>query len=120
MRACGYVRVSTTETGRGCPMEWMKRIMEEKATEQQVSILQWFEDTADGALPLADRPNGVEMLDEVEKRGYDTVVVWSMDRLGRTRTVAEAGVEAINRRGASVRVLSEVPVASNVLTVDRA
>jgi DNA invertase Pin-like site-specific DNA recombinase len=115
MKTCGYARVARSERAG---LEWVKRCMNEKAAEQEVAILHWFEDTSDGTTEFEDRPGAAEMLGELEGGAYDTVVVWSMDRLGRTRTVAEAGLAAINSRGASVRVLTDLPVASNLLNVE--
>jgi DNA invertase Pin-like site-specific DNA recombinase len=89
----GYARVSTTEqhpelqhqtlTGAGCERIWV--------------------DTASGA--RADRPQLRAALDYL--RGGDTLVVWRLDRLGRSLSHLVATLDDLHERGVGFRSLTE-------------
>jgi len=89
----GYARVSTDDQNA--------QLQEDALTA--AGCLRVFTDTASGS--LASRPELDRMLDQL--RDGDTVVVWRLDRLGRSLKNLIALVEELASRGVGFRSLTE-------------
>lgn len=93
MATVGYVRVSTSK----------------QTTDQQRDALEAFgverifEDVMSGA--RTDRPDFARMLDYV--RQGDTVVVWRLDRLGRSLSHVVRTAEELHKRGVNIVGLND-------------
>jgi DNA invertase Pin-like site-specific DNA recombinase len=85
-----YARVSTSS---------------QSVESQFTDNLPLYADTISGAVPLADRPEGSRLVQDIEKGKVSEVVVYSISRLGRsTRDILQV-VEELADRG--VNVISE-------------
>lgn len=89
----GYSRVSTAEQSTDMQREAL----------QQVGCARLFEDKASGT--RTDRPQLAALLDYV--RAGDTVVVWRLDRLGRSLPHLIQTVTALEEQGVGFRSLHE-------------
>lgn len=89
----GYARVSTQEQNLDLQLDALKRAGCEKV----------FSDTASGA--KAARPNLEQALSHA--REGDTLVVWKLDRLGRSLRHLIDTVQALSGRGIGFRSLQE-------------
>src|SRR5450759_2823005 len=89
----GYARVSTDDQSAHLQIDALKAAGCEKV----------FKETASGS--LAHRPQLDKMLDHL--RSGDVVVVWRLDRLGRSRKHVIALVEELADRGVGFRSLTE-------------
>ncbi|HZM58009.1 MAG TPA: recombinase family protein [Acidimicrobiales bacterium] len=89
----GYARVSTEDQNASLQQDALK----------QAGCLKVFTDTASGS--LANRPQLERMLDQL--RPDDIVVVWRLDRLGRSLKNLIALVEELAEKGVGFRSLTE-------------
>lgn len=89
----GYARVSTDDQDLSLQLDAL----------QSAGCTKIFRDTASGA--KADRPGLTQALDYV--RPGDTLVVWRLDRLGRSLTQLIALMAQLQERGAGFRSLTE-------------
>ena len=89
----GYARVSTTD----------QRLDLQTDALQKAGCERQYHDTISGA--KADRPGLREMLDYV--REGDTIVVWKLDRLGRSLQDLIAIVNDMEKRGIGFKSLQE-------------
>lgn len=78
MKIALYVRVSTLDQNP----EAQRRELEQYAARHEWPIVEVFEDQASGADP--NRPALVSLLDAARKGRIDTVLVWKLDRFGRS------------------------------------
>src|SRR5665213_3442055 len=89
----GYARVSTGDQDAALQVDELKA----------AGCIKVFTDKASGS--LANRPQLDRMLDQL--RPGDTVVVWRLDRLGRSLKNLIALVEDLKTRGVSFRSLKD-------------
>ena len=89
----GYVRVATTE----------QNVALQQDALEAVGCTRLFTDTASGA--RAERPGLIEALKEC--RSGDTLVVWKLDRLGRSLPHLVATVRDLVARGVGFQSLQE-------------
>lgn len=92
----GYARVSTADQNLDLQMDALRK---EGVTSRRV-----FTDKASGG-PGAKRP-GFQAAMRACRKG-DTLVVWKLDRLGRSLMEVLAVCQTLEKRGAGLRVLTE-------------
>lgn len=98
MRAYAYVRVSTREQDE----EVQRRAIEGFCRERGIEIAEWFVDKGEsGAKRFEERPAAARMLSAPP---VDAVVVFAVDRLGRSMYDTVETVRRLEERG--LRVLS--------------
>jgi DNA invertase Pin-like site-specific DNA recombinase len=89
----GYARVSTDEQETHLQLDALKAAGCERV----------YEEKASGA--KADRPELLRLLDNARKG--DVLIVWKMDRLGRSLLQLIETVNLLNKRGVELRSLTE-------------
>ncbi len=101
LRAAIYVRVSTD----GQDTENQRQVLEEVAARRGWTVVEVYEDAGiSGAKGRDKRPGFDAALKAATRRRYDVLMVWSIDRMGRsTATVATARAGAEARRGRHLR-----------------
>ncbi|MCF0059845.1 recombinase family protein [Dyadobacter sp. CY356] len=97
----GYARVSTHEQNLDLQMDAFSK----------VGIQKIFTDKVSGV--KAEKPNLNELLNYA--RSGDTVVVWRLDRLGRTTVQLIQFIEELSRQGINLRSLTE-PIDTSTAT----
>jgi DNA invertase Pin-like site-specific DNA recombinase len=90
----GYIRVSTAEQNLNLQKDELKKIGCEK----------FFEDKISGALSKSERP-GLKVAIEYARAG-DTLVVWKLDRLGRSISDLIKIITELNQKGVSFKTLT--------------
>lgn len=68
MKTAKYIRVSTTE---------------QNIDRQTTTTHKQYIDKCSGSIPFNERPNAIKLLNDIENKKIDTLVVHSIDRLGR-------------------------------------
>jgi site-specific DNA recombinase len=63
----------------------------------------YVDDGVSGAVPLGDRPEGRRLLDDAEAGAFDVVLVYRLDRLGRSLNSLLAAHERLDRAGVAIR-----------------
>ena len=89
----GYARVSTGDQDASAQRDAL----------EQAGCIRIFSDTASGA--RAERPQLARLFDQL--RGGDTVVVWRLDRLGRSLADLIAAVARLEERDVAFKSLQE-------------
>lgn len=81
MRAAIYSRVSTT---KGQTTENQTLQLREIANRKGLTIVKEFSDIMSGAKGRDDRQGFDELIKGVTRKDFDVILVWSVDRLGRS------------------------------------
>jgi DNA invertase Pin-like site-specific DNA recombinase len=107
MRAIGYCRVSTDKQAyRGVSLEAQTAKIEAMAVVQGAEIAEMIVDAGESAKSL-DRPGMVRLLELIERRAVDVVIVAKLDRLTRSvKDLAEL-LEVLKKRGVSLVSVAE-------------
>lgn len=99
MNGVAYLRVSTEFQGT----EDQRRAIEEFASKNNIEITKWFQDPdVSGAIPAFERGGFKEMLDYVAKENVKTIVVYALDRLGRSFTDIFRTLNELDKQGITV------------------
>jgi DNA invertase Pin-like site-specific DNA recombinase len=68
MQPAKYIRVSTTE---------------QNTLRQENTTHKTYIDKCSGSIPFSERPNAIKLLNDISNKKIDTLIVHSIDRLGR-------------------------------------
>lgn len=107
MRAAGYCRVSTDhQADKGVSLELQESKVRAQAEVKDAALLEVIVDAGESAKSL-NRPGMERLLELVDRRAVDVVIVYKLDRL--TRSVGDLAVllERLERRGVSLVSVSE-------------
>jgi len=77
-----YIRISTSA--------------QNEARQKDKSMVEYF-DTISGVVPFTERPQAKKLLDDVRSGAIKTIVVHSVDRLGRNAYDIQSTMELLNR-----------------------
>jgi site-specific DNA recombinase len=103
MRVGLYCRVSTEEQGErntvDVQLETLRRLVPDG--------LEYIDNGVSGTIPLANRPAGAHLLADVRAKKVSEVVVYKLDRLGRSLRGILSAYDALNELGVSVRSAME-------------
>jgi putative DNA-invertase from lambdoid prophage Rac len=100
MRAALYLRVSTEEQTTAN----QRQVLEELAQRRGWRVERVVDETASGA---GDRPLWRRLMTDARHRAFDVVVVWALDRIGRSMHGTIADVVELDRVGVDVVSYSE-------------
>jgi len=93
LRAAIYHRVSTLDQDATAARDELRQV----ARGRGMLVVDEIEETGSGA--LNDRP-GLQRVMELARRGkVDAVLVWKLDRFGRSALDLQANIDALNRSG---------------------
>lgn len=107
MKAVAYIRVSTSKQAeKGFSLEAQRQKLQAMALVKDVELIETIIDAGESAKSL-DRPGMRRLLELVDGRKIDTVLIIKLDRL--TRSVRDLGelLERFSKRGVSLVSLSE-------------
>jgi site-specific DNA recombinase len=107
MRAALYIRVSTEDQAReGYSIEAQRSFLEKKALEWEYTIYDVYIDDGYSAKDTR-RPALQRMLKDAEKRLYDVVIYWRLDRLTRSSKDFHKLIERLSQHKVSIRSATE-------------
>lgn len=101
MRVAIYTRVSTTDQNA----EMQRRELLAYCGRAGWNQVQEFSDVASGA--TKKRPELERMMEDIRQRRISTVIVWSLDRLGRSLPDCLSLIEEMKRKGTRLLCLSQ-------------
>lgn len=96
-RAAIYLRVSTADQTTENQLPELRRIVRTR----KLRVVNWYQETASAA---GERPQFAKMLEQARQGAFDVVLVWSIDRFGRSMFGNLRDVLELEERG--VRVVS--------------
>lgn len=107
MRAALYVRVSTEDQAReGYSIEAQRSLLEKKTMEWDYTIYDFYIDDGYSAKDTR-RPALQRMLKDAERRVYDVVIYWRLDRLTRSSKDFHKLIERLTQHKVSIRSATE-------------
>jgi site-specific DNA recombinase len=84
-RVACYARVSTEDQADRQTIDAQKKFLRRYCDLHGLEIAGWYaDDGISGTVPLEDRPDGRRLLEGAEAGGFDVVLVYRLDRLGRS------------------------------------
>jgi DNA invertase Pin-like site-specific DNA recombinase len=99
MKAVAYSRTSTDMQ----TTEQQINAIKEYAVKMGMEILEWFGDPdVSGAIPALERDGFKKLLDYVERNRVSTIVVYAIDRLGRSFMDIFKTLSELDKRGITV------------------
>lgn len=99
MRAAMYLRVSTD----GQTTANQRRVLEQVAERRGWEITKVYEDAwISGAKGRDQRPGFDAALKDATRRRYDVLMVWSVDRLGRSTAAVATALEELHAAGVAI------------------
>jgi DNA invertase Pin-like site-specific DNA recombinase len=104
-RCAFYLRVSTSDKGQ--TVENQRRDLMTLAEQRGWEIVQSYEDYASGAKGRDKRPGFDQMLKDAVKGRFNTLLVWSVDRLGRSLGNLITNLEELHRSGVELVIHKE-------------
>ena len=97
-RTAIYARVSTKEQDYSMQVEELRRI----ASQSKWEVVGEYTEKVSGAKSRGKRPELDRLLKDIHKRKIDNVMVWKLDRLGRSLVDLIHIIEEINKSGANL------------------
>src|SRR4030095_3727022 len=91
MKAAIYTRVSTADQNS----ELQLRELQEYASRQGWEVIKTYQDVISGA--KASRPGLNRLMDDAQARKFDCLLVWKLDRFGRSLVDCLNNIEALGR-----------------------
>lgn len=103
-----YCRVSTDDQAERKTIDSQVEFAQKYCDLHQLPIAKWYKDDGiTGTLPLQDRPEGSRLLEDAAAGAFDTVLVYKLDRLGRSARVILNAVYELEQHGVKVKSMTE-------------
>ena len=104
MKAVAYIRVSTKEQDENV----QRAEIEKFAKQRGIEILEWYIDKGEsGAKPFKDRPEANRLLQELDTIKPEAIIVFAIDRVGRTMLDTVQTILELEERHISVISIKE-------------
>src|SRR3712207_1408875 len=99
-----YCRVSTEDQAERQTVQAQRDFLRKFCDLHQIPIAgEYIDDGISGATPLDTRPDGRRLLDDAGAGRFGTVLVYRLDRLGRSLTALLTAHDALDRAGVAIR-----------------
>jgi site-specific DNA recombinase len=103
-----YLRVSTEEQRERQSIATQREFAVRYCDLHQLSVFRVYaDDGVSGTVPLADRPEGSQILKDAHTGRFDQLLVYKLDRLGREIRLILNGVAELEKFGVRVRSMTE-------------
>lgn len=89
MQSAKYIRVSTTE---------------QNTSRQENTTYKTYIDKCSGSIPFKERPSAIKLLNDISNKKIDTLIVHSIDRLGRNAFDIQTTLNTLNNLNINVNV----------------
>lgn len=89
MKSAKYIRISTTE---------------QKTDRQEDASVKMYIDKCSGSIPFNQRPSAIKLLNDISDKGIETLIIHSIDRLGRNAFDIQTTLNTLNNLKINVYV----------------
>ena len=111
-----YLRVSSEEQRDRETIEIQEEFLEKYCDLHKVEVAGTYKDDGvSGTIPLHERPVGRTMLEDAREGKFETVLVYKLDRLGRSLLVIVDAHDRLETSGVSLRSATE-PIDTSSLS----
>ncbi|MGB9791757.1 MAG: recombinase family protein [Thermacetogeniaceae bacterium] len=108
IRVCAYARVSSEEQQERGTIQNQIEFGEKYADLHGYKILKWYlDDGITGTIPLSERPGGKELLKDAEEGTFELLLVYKIDRLGRSARIILDSVYELEQYGVKIKSMTE-------------
>jgi site-specific DNA recombinase len=109
-----YLRVSSEEQRDRETIEIQRQFLDEYCRLYGLEVAEVYaDDGVSGTVPLHERPEGRRLLEDAQSEKFDTLIVYRLDRLGRTLLVIVDAHDRLEVASASLRSAREPIDTSN-------
>jgi site-specific DNA recombinase len=113
-RAALYLRVSSEEQRDRETIEIQDDFLEQYRSLYELEVAEIYKDDGiSGTIPLHERPEGRRLLEDAKEGKFQTVLVYRLDRLGRSLLVIVDAHDRLQSAGVSLRSATEPIDTSN-------
>jgi site-specific DNA recombinase len=113
-RVALYLRVSSGEQRDRETIEIQDDFLEQYRNLYELEVADIYKDDGiSGTIPLHERPEGRRLLEDAREGGFQTVLVYKLDRLGRSLLVIVDAHDKLQVSGVSLRSATEPIDTSN-------
>jgi site-specific DNA recombinase len=103
-----YLRVSSEEQRDRETIEIQREFLEQYRSLYELEVASVYEDDGvSGTVPLHERPEGRRLLEDASEGKFQTVLVYKLDRLGRSLLVIVDAHDRLQEAGAALRSATE-------------
>jgi len=103
-----YLRVSTDEQRDRATIEIQSEFLEQYRSLYELEVAEIYKDDGvSGTIPLHERPGGRRLLEDAKEGKFDAVLVYKLDRLGRTLLVIVDAHDRLQEAGVALRSATE-------------
>jgi site-specific DNA recombinase len=103
-----YCRVSSEDQQERGTIGAQIEFAEQYANLHKLQISNWYnDDGVSGTIPLEEREHGARLIEDARNKKFNLLLVYRLDRLGRTTRVILNAVHELEQCGAVVRSMTE-------------
>ncbi|WP_018086440.1 recombinase family protein [Desulfurispora thermophila] len=107
-RVAVYARVSSEDQAERGTIENQIEFAAKYCDLHQLEIIEWYKDDGvTGTIPLEQRPEGQRLLEDAKKRKFDLLLIYRLDRLGRSARIILNAVYELEQHGVKIRSMTE-------------
>ena len=86
--AFGYARLSKDDGSRYSSIESQVQLIKEFAKKKKLNLIKiYIDDNVSGFIPIEDRPQFNEMLEQIEQGKAETIIAKDLSRIGRKNRI---------------------------------
>jgi site-specific DNA recombinase len=113
-RVALYLRVSSEEQRERETIEIQREFLQEYCRLYGLEVVQIYaDDGVSGTVPLHERPEGRRLLEDAKEGKFSTLLVYRLDRLGRSLLVTLAAHDRLQASGVALKSATEPIDTSN-------
>jgi site-specific DNA recombinase len=107
-RVALYLRVSSEEQRDAGTIQTQRDYLERYVAERGFEVVEVYaDDGVSGTFLIRERPEGLRLLDDARDGQFQTVLVYKLDRLGRTQLGILDAADRLERLGVALRSATE-------------
>ena len=113
-RVALYLRVSSEEQRDRETIEIQRDFLEQYCNLHELEVTDVYEDNGvSGTIPVHERPEGRRLIEDAKEGGFGAVLVYRLDRLGRSLLVIVDAHDRLEEAGVAMRSGTEPIDTSN-------
>jgi len=107
-KAVGYGRVSSEDQAERGTIQNQIEFGTKYCDLHELTINEWYlDDGVTGTIPLEDRESGLRLIEDAKMGKFNLVLIYRLDRLGRTARVILNAIHELEECGVKLRSLTE-------------
>src|SRR3712207_2353354 len=108
-RVALYLRVSSEEQRDRETIKLQRDFLEQYCNLHELEVTDVYEDNGvSGTIPVRERPEGRRLLEDAKGGGFGAVLVYRLDRLGRSLLVIVDAHDRLEGAGVAIRSGTEI------------